>query len=210
MYAQDYDELFPKLEDGSAARMTIANMLDPYIKTSRRNVNASGGNLWPEDSVWRCPSGSTYNSGNINSYYTVSYNFLYLTDLDSSANFVPDWSSPNRYGIWGWTQPGSSLAAVESPAETLLMADAGHSDGPRGQQPTWSGMMSPAALVANGPQPWLTAAEGRHNETSNVVWIDGHVKPMKLEAFYGRWDTSVNPPRFLTTRVPPDEFFDLQ
>jgi prepilin-type N-terminal cleavage/methylation domain-containing protein/prepilin-type processing-associated H-X9-DG protein len=210
MYNQDYDELFPKLEDGSSARMTIANLLDPYIKTSRRNVNSAGGNLWPEDSVWRCPSGSTYNSGNINSYYTVSYNFLYLTDLDASAAFVPNWSTPQGWGIWGWTQSGRSLAAVGAPAETILMADAGHSDGPRGRRATWSGMMTPLARQANGPQDWLTVMEPRHNETANVVWVDGHVKAMKFEAVYGRWDTSSSPPAFVPTQNPPDRYFDLQ
>src|SRR6201987_4966907 len=52
MYAQDYDESYPMLESGGAARLTVANLLDPYIKTSKKNVNAAGGNLWPEDSVW--------------------------------------------------------------------------------------------------------------------------------------------------------------
>src|SRR3989475_4292561 len=51
MYCQDYDECYPKLEDGSPARMTVANVLDPYIKTSKHNVNGLGGKLWPEDSV---------------------------------------------------------------------------------------------------------------------------------------------------------------
>src|SRR5213592_3764953 len=76
MYVQDYDEKFPMLEDGSPARMTVANVLDPYIKTGKLNVNALGGNLWPEDSVWRCPSGSTYNFGDRTSYFTVGYNWL--------------------------------------------------------------------------------------------------------------------------------------
>jgi prepilin-type N-terminal cleavage/methylation domain-containing protein/prepilin-type processing-associated H-X9-DG protein len=210
MYNQDYDELFPKLEDGSAARMTIANLLDPYIKTSKRNVNPLGGNLWPEDSVWRCPSGFTYNFGNVNSYYTVSFNYLYLTEVDASKNFVPDWSSPEKYGIWAWTQPGRSLAAVGQPAETVLMADAGHSDGPKGVRATWSGMMSPVARLANGPQDWITVLEPRHTEIANVVWVDGHLKAMKFEAIYGRWDTTVSPPRFTTTQNPPDKYFDLQ
>src|SRR3989442_780179 len=45
MYCQDFDETYPKLEDGSPARMTVANVLDPYIKTSKHNVNSLGGNL---------------------------------------------------------------------------------------------------------------------------------------------------------------------
>ena len=213
LYSQDYDECFPLLEDGSPARMTVANLLDPYIKTSKKNVasyGGGGGNLWPEDSVWRCPSGFTYNFGDPRSYFTVSYNFLYLTDLDPSNNFVPDWSSPNRYGIWGWTRPGRSLAAVTQPAETVLMCDSGHSDGPRGTRDTWSGLLTPAARLANGPQNWLSVMEARHNEVATIVWLDGHTKVAKLESVYGRWDRSTTPPRFVATQTPPDRYFDLQ
>jgi prepilin-type N-terminal cleavage/methylation domain-containing protein/prepilin-type processing-associated H-X9-DG protein len=210
MYSQDYDECFALLEDGSPARLTVANLLDPYIKTSKRNVNTAGGNLWPEDSVWRCPSGRTYNFGDQRSYFTVSYNFLYLTDVDPSNGFVPDWSTPAKYGIWAWTRPGRSLAAVGSPADTVAFCDSGHSDGPRGQADTWSSLMTPLARQQNGAQNWLTAMECRHTETGTVVFVDGHVKNMKLEMIYGRWDTSVNPPQFFPTQTPPDKFFDLQ
>jgi len=209
MYAQDYDECFAMLEDGSAARMTVANLLDPYIKVGKLNVNGAGGNAWPEGSVWRCPSGFTYNFGDPRSYFTVSYNFLYLTDVDASKDFVPDWSTPSKYGIWAWTRPGRSLASVGSPADTVAFADGGHSDGPKGTQDTWSTLMSPAARAANGAQSWLSVAEARHTQVCTVTWVDGHVKPMKLEAFYGRWDTSTIPPKFFTTQTPPDRYFDL-
>src|ERR1700752_5232231 len=39
MYAQDYDERFPIPESGGAQRLTVANLIDPYIKTSKKNVN---------------------------------------------------------------------------------------------------------------------------------------------------------------------------
>jgi prepilin-type N-terminal cleavage/methylation domain-containing protein/prepilin-type processing-associated H-X9-DG protein len=203
MYQQDYDECYPMLEN-SPARFTVANMLDPYIKTSRRNVNNQGGNLWPEDSVWRCPTGTTYNSGNLQSYFTVAYNWLYLTNVDASANFVPNWSSPERYGIWAWTQPGRSEAAVTKPAETVLMADAGHADGPGGRRATWSTLQPPSARVANGAQDWVSVPEARHNQMVNIAWCDGHVKSMRLEAFYGRWNADRS---FTATQTPPDRFF---
>src|SRR5689334_4755525 len=44
MYGQDYDESYPMLENGPQ-RYTVANALDPYIKTGKLNVNSSGGNL---------------------------------------------------------------------------------------------------------------------------------------------------------------------
>jgi prepilin-type processing-associated H-X9-DG protein len=210
MYAQDYDESMPMLESGGAQRLTVANLLDPYIKTSKKNVNPLGGNLWPEDSIWRCPSGTTYNSGNLNSYFTVAYNFLYLTAVDLAPTFLPDWgawdSNPNRRGIWAWISPGRGMAAVAQPAETVLFADAGHSDGPKGTKATWSGLLPPAARVANNAQDWFGVPEARHNEVATVAWCDGHVKPMRLEAFYGRWEGKT----FQPTQTPPDRYFDLQ
>jgi prepilin-type N-terminal cleavage/methylation domain-containing protein/prepilin-type processing-associated H-X9-DG protein len=206
MYTQDYDERFPMLEDGSPARMTVANVLDPYIKTSKKNVNTLGGNLWPEDSIWRCPSGFTYNSGNLFSFFTVGYNWLYLTDVWDGGNFVPDWSSPERYGIWAWTQPGRSMAAVEKPAETVIFSDTGHADGPKGNYYTWDTLAPPRARYYNGPQHWISIMEPRHTETATITWCDGHVKNMKFEAVYGRWD----PGRvFGMTLTPPDKYFDL-
>lgn len=205
LYGQDYDETFPMLEN-SPARFTLANMIDPYIKTNKMNVNAGGGNLWPEDSVWRCPDAETFNSGDVTSYFTVAWNWLYLTELDSSNQFVPDWSSPEKYGIWGWTQPGRSYASVVSPAETVAFSDAGHGDGPRGTTATWDGLMSPAARQANGATDWMSVAEGRHQGLANIAWCDGHVKAMKLESFYGRWNGTT----FQTTQTPPDKYFDLK
>lgn len=203
MYKQDYDETFPMVENG-VERFTIANMLDPYIKTSKKNVNAQGGNLYPEDSVWRCPTGTTYSSGNLTSYFTVAYNWLYLTNVDSSASFVPDWSTPSKYGIWAWTQGGKTDAAVNKPAETVVFTDAGHCDGPSGNFSTWSTLLPPSALIANGAQDWFSVPEARHNQFVNITWADGHVKAMRLEAFYGRWNADKT---FSSTQTPVDKYF---
>jgi prepilin-type processing-associated H-X9-DG protein len=202
MYAQDYDEGLPMLESGGATRLTVANLLDPYIKTNKKNVasyGGGGGNLWPEDSIWRCPSGKSYNFGDLRSYFTVAYNYMYLTATDATAGKFSD-------AVWQWTKPGRSLASVAQPAETVIFADAGHSDGPNGTADTWDTLISPAARLAYGPGAWLSVAEARHNEVATVAWCDGHVKPMRLEAFYGRWDAK----KFVPTLSPVDKYFDLE
>jgi prepilin-type N-terminal cleavage/methylation domain-containing protein/prepilin-type processing-associated H-X9-DG protein len=204
MYAQDYDEQWPMLESGGATRLTVANLLDPYIKTNKKNVatyGGGGGNLWPEDSIWRCPSGSTYNSGDLKSYFTVAYNYMYLTSVptNSKGEFAAS-------AIWQWTQPGRSVAAVTQPAETVIFADAGHSDGPGGTKNTWDTLLPPSARLIAGANDWVNTMEARHNAIATVAWCDGHVKPVKLEAVYGRWDGKT----FAPTLDPPDRFFDLQ
>ncbi|RYG24306.1 prepilin-type N-terminal cleavage/methylation domain-containing protein [bacterium] len=71
MYSGDSDDTFVMLEN-TANRYTVANMLHPYIKNAQKNVNPEGGNLWPDDSVWTCPSQPI--SWQSNLYFTVSYN----------------------------------------------------------------------------------------------------------------------------------------
>jgi prepilin-type N-terminal cleavage/methylation domain-containing protein/prepilin-type processing-associated H-X9-DG protein len=203
MYAQDYDEQWPMLESGGATRLTVANLLDPYIKTSKKNVasyGGGGGNLWPEDSIWRCPSGKTYNFGDLRSYFTVSYNWMYLTQVN------PGSKGDFKGKAYDWLQPGRSVAAVAQPAETIIFADSGHSDGPGGKNDTWSGLFPPSALAVNGPTDWVSAMEARHSDVATVAWCDGHVKPMKLSAVYGRWEGK----KLIPTQDPPDRYFDLQ
>jgi prepilin-type N-terminal cleavage/methylation domain-containing protein/prepilin-type processing-associated H-X9-DG protein len=200
LYAQDYDETYPMLESGGTQRLTTANLLDPYIKTNKKNVNAQGGNLWPEDSIWRCPTGTTYNSGDLRSYFKVGYNWLYLTQVNPGAK--GDFKGKN----YDWLQGGRSLASVNQPAETVIFADAGHCDGPKGKQDTWDSLISPGALAANGPNAWVSAVEARHNGMATVTWCDGHVKPAKLEAIYGRWENN----KLIPTQTPPDRYFDLE
>jgi prepilin-type N-terminal cleavage/methylation domain-containing protein/prepilin-type processing-associated H-X9-DG protein len=203
MYAQDYDEQWPMLESGGPTRYTVANLLDPYIKTNKKNVatyGGGGGNLWPEDSIWRCPSGQTYNFGDLRSYFTVAYNWLYLTQVNPG----PKGDFKGKH--YDWLQAGRAVAAVAQPAETVIFADAGHSDGPGGKHDTWDGLFSPLALAANGPTDWVSAMEARHNDIATVTWCDGHVKPMKLDAVYGRWEGK----NFVPTQTPPDRYFDLQ
>ena len=95
---------------------------------------------------------------------------------------------------------------MAQPAETVIFADAGHSDGPKGKHDTWDGLYSPLGLAANGAADWVSAMEARHNGVATVAWCDGHVKPMKLESVYGRWEGQ----KFVPTQDPPDRFFDLQ
>ncbi len=206
MYSQDYDDTYPMLENGPE-RFTVANALDPYIKTDKHNTNAQGGNLWPEDSVWRCPTGKTYDSGDLTSYFTVAYNYLYLTQVDVASIENPTYATPAEWGIWAWTQPGQSLAAVSEPAQTVAMSDSGHADGMSGHAATWDTLESPLARLSNGAQDWISIFETRHTAQGNVTWCDGHVKSMRFEALYGRFNSDGS---FATTNTPPDKFFDLQ
>ncbi len=218
MYTQDYDECFPFAQGGNIdgqSGMTTADLIDPYIKAGNLNNNSAGGNAWPETSVWVCPDGKTYDhGGDPDGYFDYAYNFLYLTDVNAANNFVPTWDTPADYGIWAWSQPGRSLGALGHPSDTVMWVDAGHSDGPNakpgcgaygGNCDTWVTLMTPLALLYNGPTDWLSAADARHSQMANIAWCDGHVKAMRLEAFYGQWNGTT----FVATQTPPDKYFQL-
>jgi prepilin-type N-terminal cleavage/methylation domain-containing protein/prepilin-type processing-associated H-X9-DG protein len=204
MYSGDNDDTYVMLEN-TANRYTVANMLHPYIKNAQKNVNADGGNLWPDDSVWACPSQRVTNGAD-NVFFTVSYNWLYLTNVDSSEGFVPDWSAPSKYGIWAWTEGGRAATAVANPAETVVFAESTHSDGPKGTAATWSGLMTPLARVNNGVQAWMSIEAGRHNGAGSVAWVDGHVTAKKPEALSHRFAPNGD---FIATQQPADKYFDL-
>lgn len=204
LYNGDYDDRFVMLEN-SAARFTIANMLQPYIKNPTKNVNALGGNLFPDDGVWVSPAENVTPASNL--YFTVSYNYLYLTNVDSSTGFVPVWTDPSRWGIWAWTQGGRSATEVNDPANTVMFSESGRSDGPRGANPTWSGLLTPNARLLNGPNAWMSIPQGRYARSCPVAWVDGHVTAKDVSSFSHTFSPTG---AFVPSQTPPDRFFDLE
>lgn len=203
MYAADSDDTSVMLEN-SPQRYTIANMLLPYIKNGGdvSQENNQGGNLYPNQGIWTCPDQPV--DWQKNYYFTVSYNWLYLTQVDPSEGFVPDWSDPSKYGIWAWTQGGVPLTSVARPPEMVMFAESDHTDGPTGNLATWSGLMSPLARVNNGANAWMTVDAGRHTGLGSVSWVDGHVKAMKPSQYSHTWDANGN---FVPSQTPADKYF---
>jgi prepilin-type N-terminal cleavage/methylation domain-containing protein/prepilin-type processing-associated H-X9-DG protein len=170
MYAQDYDELLPGLfQTGSNS---------PYY------------GVWPwpvlvepyvkSDALQDCPT--TTKPGNLGPndmpfFRSYGWNFLYL----------------GGYGV-----PPASLAAVQSPADTVLMAD------------TYSGLAAPYqntgyyALYAPsyfaGVNDWWELKNipgreywgritNRHQGGANVAFVDGHTKWARLPGTITRDNT---------------------
>ena len=152
-------------------------------------------------------------------YYSVAG-----TGMDWVANFVYPYvknaqvyicPSTKDYSV-GYNQdylPYKSLGAVQSPAETLTLADvkrclgtAGnyfdrHIDNPGNTYyfPTQPVQMAPDDTDINpvtGDQTYAQRPRGVHNGGCNVGWVDGHVKWMQTtQFFYGQ--------------SPADKYFDL-
>ncbi|HEV2471065.1 MAG TPA: hypothetical protein VGS41_00250, partial [Chthonomonadales bacterium] len=158
---------------------------------------------------------SGYDTGDRDSYVTYGYNYMYLTNVTPSGpggQFT--WND-----IWQWCQGGVPLAAVNEPAQTLVFADGGHSDGPYATTPdpyssygghtdTWFTLLPPslrANVTVSEFIDWTTVVDARHTQQANISLTDGHVKSYPLAAVYGRWVGT----NFYTTLTPPDQFFCL-
>jgi prepilin-type N-terminal cleavage/methylation domain-containing protein/prepilin-type processing-associated H-X9-DG protein len=168
MYAQDYDERLPLTAYAIATPPFFLNwhdIIDPYVKNKQ---------------IWLCPSSSIpVNDANGKPTSHFGYNAFYLNGLRADfGNYV--------------TAAGVSLAAVNEPAATVLLADARASKANSYCGPDGKYLLAPSQADADC---W-GRPHARHTEGANVQFIDGHVKWMRPEQFY-------------TGQSPVDRFFDL-
>jgi prepilin-type N-terminal cleavage/methylation domain-containing protein/prepilin-type processing-associated H-X9-DG protein len=168
MYTQDYDEQLPLAAYATAGFDFLLwhHLTDPYVKNKQ---------------IWHCPSSQvskTDQNGAITAHF--GYNVRYLTSI------LPDFSNANGH-------TAVSLAAINLPAETVLLSDARAS-----MAGSWCGDDGKFLLP---PSVADTHCWGRpnflHTQGSNVLWVDGHVKWQKPNQFY--WN-----------QTPPDRYLDLQ
>jgi len=168
LYTQDHDEQFPLAAYAANGFDFVVwhDLTDPYLKNKQ---------------IWHCPSSQvkkTDQNGRITTHY--GYNVRYFT------NIALDFSNAN-------THTAASLASVEYPSETIMLADARAS-----KAASWCGDDGKFLLPPSGADAdcW-----GRpnflHGEGGNLLWTDGHAKWRKAAYFY-------------LNQSPPDRFFDLQ
>jgi len=163
MYTQDYDERMP----ASSANNGPTNGQTP----PGDNNNTLSNYLQPyikSTQVFVCPSSSnliSYSGGVVGSY---GYNYYYLAPYGNSATV--------------------SLAAIQTPAETVMITD-------KDDTSSRDLIYPPSGWVVNGGS-WQTSAttskgyqygnvDPKHLEGTNVAWCDGHVKWEKISALNG-------------------------
>ena len=161
-YTQDYDEKFPLgfSVEGGVTRYW-PQLTQPYMKSEQ---------------VYICPSttGHVYIHTNNNDYDKGSYiaNFMYFGTGD---NFTPP-NAANEYV----TPFVTSMSQVQAPATTMWVAD--------GNKKVNLGLEDGSATLTifNGsPREFGNTDERiveRHLDTTNVLYTDGHVKAVKLDA----------------------------
>jgi prepilin-type N-terminal cleavage/methylation domain-containing protein/prepilin-type processing-associated H-X9-DG protein len=188
MYAQDFDETYPFSQryDPSVGHiwgMSWAVVTQPYAKSY---------------DVYRCPSDGPFNC----QADWMGVGISYAANID--ADYTGSWNVKGPMGMGGvpiWLYPSKTLAAINRPADTIIIAErynsvalaqpdgagncTGYSSGLT--ELSWGANIGaagslipdgtrPDAPFPNGPNGAVTA---HHSNMSNFVFCDGHVKAMR-------------------------------
>jgi prepilin-type N-terminal cleavage/methylation domain-containing protein/prepilin-type processing-associated H-X9-DG protein len=168
-YAQDYDERMVKTGSYDPQKAQWMDVVYPYVKSTQ---------------LYNCPSDPM----------TSNKPFKY-------PETTRDWSATTMgsYAInWGYVDPDDgkdsppdvTLSKIEVPATTVLAADSTDASvmacmyfwSTGWGVPQVNSTSRPRQLEANGSQGGFGNFSERHLETVNVLWCDGHVKAMKVDA----------------------------
>jgi prepilin-type N-terminal cleavage/methylation domain-containing protein/prepilin-type processing-associated H-X9-DG protein len=185
-YSQDYDErMLNYTLDGSRTTDKWQDLIYPYVK-SVQIYNCPSHRFDNRASAYMHPPSTRISGAPFGSY---NYNMSYQNDTLRRVN-------------------GQALATLAVPAETLIITETESQSGNRAA--IWCAFGCAVNYFPDGdatdPTPSLgfdTAPNRyysiweRHFDTTNVVFADGHVKAMKLDALNAR-DSSGTRLRFLT------------
>jgi prepilin-type processing-associated H-X9-DG protein len=167
MYAQDYDETVPPYPLYTAGNFMYA--WDQRFDLAANTADVSGGLIQPymkNAAIVDCPSASGLPvNRNLRIAYGLSYQYVYYPAYQG-----------NGTATLGAYQP-ATLAAIQMPAETVIMADSAAipTAGASAGQLSRSRLINPPSYPNVGP-----SVHGRHSGFANVLWFDGHVKAVRV------------------------------
>lgn len=208
MYTQDYDERLmpPASPGGPSGELRWPQILSPYMKmrgfvlcpSANYNDPVTGTTTY-QDTINEPETG--FNDYYYGLYPSYGYNFAYLAphkDCPDGFDSPGTWTSSSGSGSCtpttgttsGSYSPngdgrGISLAQLDSPASTVAMAD---STTVSGTTPRWGyfGIRAPQVWPVTPPATPTSDSYGRvwarHLDTVTVLFADGHVKSMKINA----------------------------
>jgi len=169
MYNQDYDEGFPatvterqapaSVPDTADARAPYSYrvLLQPYIKSQQ---------------VFKCPSAPAWPAPTAGAWWNTDYG-CHLNEANiapASNNHAADYAGTGTIDLRNFGfNAGTPLASISRPANFILCADAGRSDGT-------------ASRGGLYPQPFAfdvttqSRVLARHQNGANIAYADGHSK----------------------------------
>jgi prepilin-type N-terminal cleavage/methylation domain-containing protein/prepilin-type processing-associated H-X9-DG protein len=180
-YSQDYDEITVRVYDSTDGNQNKCwpVVLQPYIKSTQ---------------VFSCPSDP---ATSILLYtYGPSGSFLWLDKTNADFH--------SSYG-YNYNVGGKNNAAIVNPSNTIMATDAGANPADtNGANPLkWpqktfcsSWILSQYNSVAVNNTNIESAPMPRHLDTTNALYVDGHVKAQRVEKIYvqGTGTNSTNSP----------------
>lgn len=200
LYAQDNDErLFPyvcyDVKRAGDVQTWGYYLPDRNARGEDLLFDRAGGSLGPyllTGAMLDCPSAVGFSNGTPAN--PVADNLLgYAANVDLWA---PRPGSPASGASPG---DGPGLAAVETPAETLLLADAAQVEG-------GTGLLSRSGGFSWPPSRGAPGIHARHQDHAEVVWFDGHASALRVgfPAFgYGQASVSRLQARHVGYVLPP-------
>ena len=186
-YTQDYDETqpFDQLPGVATYAGTWMDVVQPYIKSDQifncpsHSFGGGASNIKPYSSA--DISGRGNNNKTLGSY---ALNNTYCRD-DAGLGAV---RTPFSYNGSSGSMQVVKLSAIEAPATTVAAVDSTAEEFNTGTNAFRLRWYQNAAQGTVGTLNGMTTFGdtgrliARHLETTNVLWIDGHVKAMKVDA----------------------------
>jgi len=192
MYTQDNDDHLtasslandniPGFDGDNNVTGYWTNMLAPYIKSTQ---------------LYNCPSESTlvWKKGSYDS--SISYGINYMAPNVCTSNCGVSMALPNV--------AGASLSSIEDTSGTIIITDSKYYINKFDHGQTETQMQSSADSSGTGACTHSTGTgynyagcvSGRHLGTANVLFVDGHVKSLKIENLVG--SETINSWRYWTT-----------
>jgi prepilin-type N-terminal cleavage/methylation domain-containing protein/prepilin-type processing-associated H-X9-DG protein len=173
MYLQDYDERFfgtvterqapSSVPDTAVDRFPYSyrNRIQPYIKNEQ---------------IFKCPSAPAWAAIGPGNWYPTDYGIhLNEANVDPTVNgHQADYQGTGAIDLTDFGVNDSvTLAAIQKPAQFILLADAGRAD----KTPSRGGLYPQPFAFNNTTQARMVA---RHTEGANVGYSDGHSKFTKF------------------------------
>lgn len=195
-YTQDYDEKFVRAWYGPAGynesrrdpgdyKYKWMDAIFPYIKSEQ---------------IFTCPSAATLEAGATGRFMQTAN----LPDTNNHQEYYGTYALNSSYfseaeDVQGPGNNGKSLALVPAPATTIQALDGNGS-----YQVAW-GTGNPTVTTFNGFRSigsgGIPDGRGveRHLETTNVLFVDGHVKSLKIAALTELGNTTPARYRYFTS-----------
>ncbi len=158
MYAQDYDETVVPVQAGPSP--VVYYWFGAYDSRTS-TLDESKGLLYPymkNKQIQACPSFRSTLRAAVG-FTGYGYNYVYLSPLTYDPT------------TWDAIPHPVSLAAIQSPSETVQLADCARINTWSYSTPTLEG-----SVYLDPPSNNYPGFHGLHSETGNVQWADGHVK----------------------------------